>query len=190
MSFVVAVSRKLTKRKAPFYKCAVINDAARLRISELISGCRQNQTPKKLLADKNGYLVLDSHARGIIEGVTMSRLDDQLLQMATGIALWRAETRDISFKHGAAAIRKDGKFVISYNEKAQAPTWKVHAEARICRKIDVGATVAVVRIGDGGVWMPSKPCKNCAKCMFRKGVSRVLYSIAKDEYGVMILNSK
>lgn len=108
--------------------------------------------------------------------------------MATGIALWRAETRDVNFKHGAAALRKDGKFVVSYNEKAQSPTWKVHAEARICRKVDVGAVIAVVRIGEGGLWMASKPCKNCAKCKVRKGVTKVLYSISKDEYGVMILS--
>lgn len=117
----------------------------------------------------------------------MSRAEDRLLEIATGIALWRAETRDISFKHGAAAIRTDGKIVVSYNEKAQAPTWKVHAEARICRKIDVGAVVAVVRVGEGGLWMPSRPCKNCAKCMKRKGVSKVLYSITNGEYGVIIL---
>jgi len=112
---------------------------------------------------------------------------ERLLDMATGIAVWRAQTREISFKHGAAALRSDGKVVIAYNEKAQAPTWKVHAEARICRKIDVGAIVAVVRIGDKGVWMPSKPCGGCMRCMKRKGVKKVLYSIGKDEYGVINL---
>lgn len=113
--------------------------------------------------------------------------DERLLDMATGIAVWRAQTRDISFKHGDAALRADGKLVTAYNEKAQAPTWKVHAEARICRKIDVGAIVAVVRIGDKGVWMPSKPCENCERCMRRKGVKKVFYSIAEGEYGVLIL---
>jgi len=107
--------------------------------------------------------------------------------MATGIAIWRANNRNVSFKHGAAAIRADGKFVVSYNERAQSPTWKVHAEARICRKLDVGATVAVVRIGDKGIWMPSKPCSGCMKCMQRKGVKKVLYSIGKEEYGVLFL---
>ncbi len=112
---------------------------------------------------------------------------ERLLDMATGIAVWRAQTRELNFKHGAAALRADGKFVTSYNEKAQAPTWKVHAEARICRKIDVGAIVAVVRIGDKGIWMPSKPCGGCMRCMKRKGVEKVYYSIGKDEYGVMVL---
>jgi deoxycytidylate deaminase len=49
------------------------------------------------------------------------------------------------------------------------------------------ASFAVVRIGDKGVWMPSKPCENCERCMRRKGVKKVFYSIAEGEYGVLIL---
>jgi deoxycytidylate deaminase len=76
----------------------------------------------------------------------------------------------------------------SISVMAMERQWKAHAEARICRKIDVGATVAVVRVGANGEWANSKPCKNCAKCMQRMGVKRVYYSIGPDEYAVMILS--
>ena len=116
------------------------------------------------------------------------KFHEKLLDITTGVAIARSANRKINFRHGCAAERSDGKLIYSYNEMAMERQWKAHAEARICRKIDVGATVAVVRVGANGEWANSKPCKNCAKCMQRMGVKRVYYSIGPDEYAVMILS--
>lgn len=109
-----------------------------------------------------------------------------LLSVATGVALGRI-SRYGSFKLAAVGIRGDGALVQSHNGSATQVTWKVHAEARLCRKLTPHSVVAVVRIFGDGTWALAKPCKNCQTCMRRVGVTEVLYSIASDEYGVLRL---
>jgi pyrimidine deaminase RibD-like protein len=111
---------------------------------------------------------------------------ERLLDVATGVAISRAKNRAINFRHGCAALRGDGKIITAYNEMAMEQTWKAHAEARACRKLDIKAVVAVIRITADGKWANSKPCENCFRCMKRKGVERVLYSIRPNEYGTLL----
>lgn len=113
---------------------------------------------------------------------------ERLLDIASGVAISRAANRKINFRHGCAAFRYDGKIVTAYNEMAMEPQWKAHAEARVCRKIDVSAIVAVVRVGADGNWANSKPCEGCIRCMRRRGVERVLYSIGPNEFGVYVFD--
>jgi len=84
-------------------------------------------------------------------------------------------------------MRSDGKIVTGYNQTYLDRHWQSHAESRVCRKLDVGSVVAVVRIGEGNGWRMAKPCASCVRCMKRTGVERVLYSIRENEYGTMVL---
>jgi len=120
--------------------------------------------------------------------VSLAMRHERLLDIATGVSISRAASRKINFRHGCAALRYDGTIVTAYNEMAMEPQWKAHAEARICRKIDVAAIVAVVRVSASGHWANSKPCDNCMRCMRRRGVQRVLYSIGPDEFGTYVFD--
>lgn len=116
---------------------------------------------------------------------------ERLLGMAAGAAMSRVINRGAfpqHFRLGAAGLRKDGAYVVSYNGAQQAPEWKHHAEARLCRKLTPKSIVAVARVLVDGSWAMAKPCDNCRKCLERMGVKRVYYTIAPDEFGVIILN--
>jgi deoxycytidylate deaminase len=113
--------------------------------------------------------------------------------IAIAAAISKNDKRD--FLLGAMAIRNDGIRVTSYNgpaiiddKKSTKSYYKeAHAEYRLCRKLDKGSTVFVVRVGkkDGKLKM-AKPCITCQIAMRRKKVKRVYYSINELEYGVMI----
>lgn len=94
-----------------------------------------------------------------------------------------------SFLLGAVGIRYDGVLVKSVNASSFHPVRTGHAEARLCKKLDVGSVVYVVRVKllDGSLAI-ARPCKACQKILRSTGVSKVYYSISNSEYGVMTFN--
>jgi tRNA(Arg) A34 adenosine deaminase TadA len=89
---------------------------------------------------------------------------------------------------GAAAVRSDGTVVTSSNGPAPDKMREVHAEYRISKKLDYGATVYVarVRIVDGE-FGNARPCPDCQNALKAKKVKKVFYTISNIEYGVMYL---
>lgn len=108
-------------------------------------------------------------------------------QIAAMTARSKADER--TFFLGAVGIRKDGAMVKALNGPTQIPNRLAHAEARLCRKLDVGSVVYVARVSvSTGQFAISKPCNSCVKIMKSKGVKKVYYTIGPDHYGVMELN--
>lgn len=101
------------------------------------------------------------------------------------------------FHIGACGIRSDGSIVISSNgpvrldgelRKSFGPA---HSEARLAKKLDVGATVYVVRVSKVDMsWSLARPCQSCQRILRSRGVKKVFYTISDNEYGVMYLNNK
>ena len=86
---------------------------------------------------------------------------------------------------GAVAIRGDGTLVCSMNGPTPQPTREVHAEYKVCQKLDYGATIYVARIKVGnGNFGNAKPCQVCRKILRSKKVKKVYYTISHNEYGV------
>ena len=56
------------------------------------------------------------------------------------------------------------------------------SEARLCRKLDKGATVYLVRLTKDGVWNQSKPCPLCIKTMRRARVKKVYYATGPNQW--------
>lgn len=89
------------------------------------------------------------------------------------------------YRIGAVGIRRDGATVVSNNVPSRLQEPAAHAENRLCRKLDRGAIVYVVRLRrDGGLAM-ARPCGNCREIMKVRGVKRCYYSINNNEYGVI-----
>lgn len=90
------------------------------------------------------------------------------------------------YRFGAVGVRRDGTVVYSWNSAVATPTPSCHAEARLCRKLDKGSTVYVVRTRrDNGKMTMAKPCKHCERLMRIRGIRRVEYSISENEFGVL-----
>lgn len=108
--------------------------------------------------------------------------------MAALTATKREDER--SFLLGAVGIRHDGVLVKSVNASSFHPVRTGHAESRLCKKLDVGSIVYVVRVKlqDGSLAL-ARPCKSCQKILRSTGVSKVYYSISNSEYGVMTFNN-
>jgi len=89
---------------------------------------------------------------------------------------------------GAIGIRNDGTMVTAFNGSDHQPNREIHAEYRLCKKLDYDAVVYVarVRVGDGTFAM-AKPCKDCQKALKSKKVKKVYYTINDDEYDVLYL---
>lgn len=107
-------------------------------------------------------------------------------QMFKALARRRRRSDTSPSRHFALAIRADGALVHAVNSRIKEPAWQPHAEARLCRKVDVNAVVYVLREAKGE-WANSRPCENCQRLMKRKGVKRVYYTIGPSEYGVLTL---
>lgn len=91
-----------------------------------------------------------------------------------------------SFILGALGLRKDGAMVKSFNAPTISPDRFCHAENRLAKKLDVGATVYVARVRlDNFEFGMSKPCHNCMKALIAKKVKRIYYTISNNEYGVI-----
>ncbi len=86
---------------------------------------------------------------------------------------------------GAVGIRKDGATVTSNNVPCRLQEPAAHAEYRLCRKLDRGAIVFVVRVKRSGGLALARPCKSCREIMRVRGVRKCYYSISNNEYGVL-----
>jgi tRNA(Arg) A34 adenosine deaminase TadA len=107
-----------------------------------------------------------------------------MLNLAAGAAL---NGKKRNFLVGAVGIRSDGTLVAAVNSIVQVPTPSAHAESRLCRKLDYGATVYVARITKTGDIALSKPCPRCEGALRAHGVKKVYYTIGNTEHGVMDL---
>ena len=83
------------------------------------------------------------------------------------------------------AKRADGTIVYSINHCEPNRQWAHHAEARVLRKCDVGATLYIARVlkRDRKEWALSSPCPRCRKLIEHKKIKEVFYTIAPNEYG-------
>lgn len=92
------------------------------------------------------------------------------------------ERRD--FWHGAVGERSDGTIVKSRNSHSTERLRHAHAETKLCKKLNVGSIVYVVRVGrTDGLLRMSKPCCNCMIAMRIRGIKKCYYSISENEYG-------
>lgn len=87
---------------------------------------------------------------------------------------------------GAVGLRTDGVLVAAYNGTAEYKLPAVHAEARLCRKMDRYGTVFVARKTSSG-FMLARPCPSCMAILRARKVKRAFYTISNREYGVIDL---
>lgn len=96
----------------------------------------------------------------------------------------KVDSRNYVF--GAVAVRSDGTKVFSRNGMNKDKDFRCHAEARICRKLDIGAIVWVVRVSRAtGTLLFARPCHHCQKILRTTGVRKCYYSISETEYGAI-----
>jgi deoxycytidylate deaminase len=96
---------------------------------------------------------------------------------------------DKSFYVACIAKRADGATVNSINHCVHGqPIPEHHAEARVLRKCDYGATLYVARVlrRDKETWANAKPCGRCQALIRNYGVKKVYYTIGPNEWGVWI----
>lgn len=93
-----------------------------------------------------------------------------------------------NFYLAAVGTRSDGTTVIASNIATPVKCREVHAEKRLCKKLDVGSTVYVARVTRDGSWAMSRPCHACEKAMRSRGVRRVYYTIGPSEFGCVIFD--
>lgn len=88
----------------------------------------------------------------------------------------------------AAGERKDGAWVEAKNGATLGtPLPAAHAEARLCKKLDTGATVYVARVTRDGKWAMARPCAACRVRLRAKMVKMVYYTIGENEWGTLEL---
>lgn len=87
---------------------------------------------------------------------------------------------------GAVGLRGDGATVTACNGPAMDRSRESHAEYRLAKRLDYGATVFVARIksGDGSFAM-ARPCLSCENALRARNVKRVYYTISGEEYGII-----
>jgi len=103
--------------------------------------------------------------------------------MAAAQAGKRTDQR--AFRLAALGVRGDGAVVCSTNLPAIEYTPACHAEYRLAAKLSPNSTVFVVRIGRGGEYRMARPCRSCLLRLVRAGATRIYYSIADREHGVI-----
>lgn len=89
-----------------------------------------------------------------------------------------------NYNFGVVCLRKDGSMTISNNILTQNPHPKAHAESRALAKAGYGAILYIVRLKRDGTWGMAKPCKHCQTLIQNMRVSKVVYSIDTNEFGV------
>jgi deoxycytidylate deaminase len=113
-------------------------------------------------------------------------------RLAAKVATSKDDERN--FCIGAVAVRSDGAIVCAANGPTRlSPSYTgnvkfppAHAEARLCRKLDVGTVVYLVRIRkDNGEYAMAMPCKSCQRILKSRGVARVYYTINSNEIEFM-----
>ena len=91
-----------------------------------------------------------------------------------------------TFRLGAVGIRSDGALVNSANGPTDHPRPHVHAEFRLCTKLDYGAVVFVARVKRDESFGIARPCKDCRRILKSRNVKKVYYTISNEEYGTYI----
>lgn len=116
-------------------------------------------------------------------------IDKRMLAMAAEVARDKPARYDNrSFCLGAVGLRNDGVLVTAKNIAAANIVPTHHAEARVVRKLTPDSIVWVARVlRSTGEWTLSRPCKGCQSRMRAAGVRKVVYTIAKDEWGTIQL---
>jgi len=112
---------------------------------------------------------------------------EHYLELAARYAV-RADER--GYQLGAVGLRKDGAIVLARNGPIPGEpddSLVAHAEHRLCRKLDIGATVYVARVSKAGQWAISRPCPVCFARLRARGVRRIYYTINANEYGSITL---
>lgn len=89
------------------------------------------------------------------------------------------------YRLAAVGLRADGAMVVSRNGPSLDEAAMCHAEARLCRKLDKGATLFVTRILGDGTWAMARPCARCLWRLRGRKVARVFYSIGPNEFGCL-----
>lgn len=117
----------------------------------------------------------------------MARGDKDMLLLAAGVAISKDDRR--TFRLGAIGMRSDGVLVSALNGPTKIPCPGGHAEARLSLKLTFGATVWVARVIADGKLALARPCKTCMCRLRSKRVSRIVYTISDDEYGVIDIGS-
>jgi tRNA(Arg) A34 adenosine deaminase TadA len=103
---------------------------------------------------------------------------------ARRVAVKRKDGR--SYLFGAVGVRRDGTKVVSRNGASRSKGFRCHAEARLCRKLDIGSVIWVVRVSRrDGSFRLARPCVHCEKILRQSGVRRCFYSISETEYGTL-----
>ena len=105
------------------------------------------------------------------------------LDLAAKIAMGGDNNK--SYLLAAIVKRKDGAVVVSLNSLTITPQPAAHAEAKVLRKADAGCELYVARVlRASGDWACAAPCPRCQALIRARGVKRVYYTIAPNEYGV------
>lgn len=110
----------------------------------------------------------------------------RMLKLAARASRVRKDERQ--FCLCAVAERNDGTTVMAVNlPVADGPRPYAHAEARLSRKLDRGATVFVARTTATGAWANARCCEDCERALRNAYVKRVYYTVGPGEYGVLRL---
>lgn len=116
----------------------------------------------------------------------------EMIQLAGEVAIKRFDpiTDHRVYFIGAVGVRDDGAVVSARNESSHVPMASAHAEARLSKRLDHGATVYVARVvgvraGKTHLSM-AKPCYTCMRSLLSRKVSKIYYSIGPNEYGSII----
>ena len=100
---------------------------------------------------------------------------------------------------GAVGERADGVVVFSRNTavfdtdghttNVPTPFQPAHAEWKLTKKLDAGATVYVARVKKDGSLAMARPCPGCQRVLRSRKVAKVFYTINPTTYGVWNLNT-
>lgn len=107
----------------------------------------------------------------------------RFFKLAKAVAVKSKDCRQ--FRLGAVGVRSEGTIVTSCNIPNRHPEPQAHAEARLVKKLNKGATVYVVRVSRKGTLTMARPCPTCLSLLKRRGIKKCYYSISKNEYGVI-----
>lgn len=118
-----------------------------------------------------------------IRGPPVNRSD--LIGMAIALARQSVPNDGRTYRLACTGQRADGTLVYARNGHAVYPTPGGHAEARLCRKLDLGSRVCVARVRRDGLIGMAMPCRSCATRMRARGVIECCYTISDTEYGII-----
>ena len=112
-----------------------------------------------------------------------------LLNMAAAQAIKKNTIDMRCFRIGSVGVRNDGAIVYSRNLSDTNRNRRIHSEYRLARKLDFGAIVFVARVLRDGITVGmARPCPDCERLLRQMKVRKVYYTIAPDEYGVLVLD--